>query len=208
MQTQPPSFDLRAVRLRGDRSQRAFRTLMDSLSRPGTLHVLDDDVIVDGVPSALVLPLAIADVEVSVAVLGDDDGRWARLLGDATGARVTDHDDADCVAALAGLRADHVLALRRGSAFRPEHGARLVVEVDRLTDAVDTARLVVEVQGPGVPGALRFGVDGLAADAIAALNTVNAAFPAGVDTWLVDTDGRVVALPRSSTVNLPESDQE
>ena len=63
--------DPAAARLGGVRSQRAFAALLATLSRPGTIESLDAVALPADVPPALVVPLALADVEVEVAVVDD-----------------------------------------------------------------------------------------------------------------------------------------
>ncbi len=202
---EPPDGELvRAARLEGRRSQRAFRTLLDALSRPGSIRRLPDDVLVADVPPALLLALAIADVEVTVAVLrSGDDPDWAHLLADATGGRITPVEAAACVTAIVPLTADDVERLRRGSAFAPEDAARLAIQVAALTDGSTAADdVVVALDGPGVDGIATLGVTGVDAEVFEALGRVNASFPAGVDTWFVSVHGDVAAIPRSTRIEV------
>ncbi|MEO1063267.1 MAG: phosphonate C-P lyase system protein PhnH [Actinomycetota bacterium] len=206
---EPPDGELvRTARLEGERSQHAFRTLLDSLSRPGTIHRVPEGVIVDGVPPALLLPLAIADVEVSVAVLrSGDHADWGRLLTDATGARLAPMEAAACVTMLVPPTAEDVERLRRGSALAPESAARLAIQVDALSDGADSIdgdAVVVELTGPGVDGAATLAISGVAAEVVIAIDQANAGYPAGLDTWFVSTAGDVAAVPRSSRLEVRE----
>ena len=189
-----------AARLEGQRSQRAFRALLDTSSRPGTVVDLAAVALPAGVPPALVVPLALADVEVAVAVLGDDAGAWWELVRDATGARPATPDTADVVVALGPLAAAEVMALRRGTAEEPERGARLALACTGLHPGGAEGEVVLELAGPGVDGHRRLGVDGVHVEVVDALVAVNATFPRGVDTWLATPDGRLAALPRSTRV--------
>lgn len=199
---------VRAARLEGDRSQLAFRALLDALSRPGSIHQVPHGALTDGVPPALVLPLAIADVEVSVAVLrSGDDTDWGRLLTDATGARTAPLEAAACVTMLVPPRAEDVERLRRGSALAPESAARLSVQVAALADATGSpgeGETVVDLTGPGVDGRSTLVIDGVSAEVLAAIDRANAGFPAGIDTWFVSQSGAVAAVPRSSRIEVRE----
>jgi hypothetical protein len=53
-----------------------------------------------------------------------------------------------------------------------------------------------------VPGRRLVGVDGVDAGVFVALSQVNAAFPVGVDAWLLDGDGALVGLPRSAAIRV------
>ncbi len=202
----PPAGDLvRAARLDGDRSQAAFRCLLEALSRPGSVRRVRGGVLVDGVPPALLLALAIADVEVGVAVLrSDDDADWARLLADATGARIVPIEAAACVTALVAPTPEEIDGLRRGTPLAPETAARLAIQVDALTTD-DDGPISLALRGPGVDGIARLGVTGVRADVFEAIGAVNTAFPAGIDTWLVSIDGDVAAMPRSTQIEVVRS---
>jgi len=199
--------DPAAARLTGACSQRAFSVLLDTLARPGSVGSLDAVGLPDGVPPALVLPLALADVEVSVAIVAADD-TWQRFVVDVTGARTAPPDEAAMVVHLTTPDRDAVLALRRGTGESPEGGARLAVAVEAVQayeagTPVDGA-LVLEVSGPGVDGTRRLAVAGLPATVLDAIATANRVFPAGIDTWLVAPDGSIAALSRSTRLALAD----
>jgi alpha-D-ribose 1-methylphosphonate 5-triphosphate synthase subunit PhnH len=179
-------------------SQQVFRVLLDALARPGTVQDLPD--LVDGdAPVAMLAPLALADLEVSLAVLEPAGAAWTDALLAATGARPAPPEQADMVLALRPPRPDEVRALRRGTPDRPDLASRLVVACDRLgTDGP----VVVELSGPGVDGTAQLGISGLPVEVVEALVGVNQRYPLGVDTYLVATDGRVAGLPRSTRVRV------
>ncbi|MFC7583667.1 phosphonate C-P lyase system protein PhnH [Nonomuraea antimicrobica] len=72
---------------------------------------------------------------------------------------------------------------------------------DRLSGA-EGPETVLTLSGPGVPGTRRLRVAGLHRDVFAALAAANAAFPAGIDTFLVARDGTVAGLPRSTRIEI------
>lgn len=180
-------------------SQRTFRALLDALARPGVpvaLPALDPDL-----PPALVLPLALADVEISVAVLAAPESLdWAMGIVRATGCRVAELEHADLVVALRPPTPEEVRSLRRGSALAPEDGARVAVAVDAFP--TEGAALLASLEGPGIATTQSLGVDGLPVEVLETLVAVNARFPAGVDTYLFSIDGAVVGLPRTTRIRI------
>ena len=68
--------------------------------------------------------------------------------------------------------------------------------------AASAGPLRLGLSGPGVPGRRELLVYGLPAAAIAARNQACAEYPLGVDLVLATTDGRVAALPRTTTVTI------
>ena len=197
--------DPASARLTGARSQRAFSALLDTLARPGTVASLDAVGIPDDVPTALVVPLALADVEVSVAVADD---RWQRFLVDVTGCRTAAPAVASMVVFLTPPDRDSILSLRRGNDEAPEGGAKVAIAVDGLRAhegaEAHADELVVELTGPGVDGSCRLAIAGLSAAALDAIATANGGFPSGIDTWLVARDGSIAALSRSTHIALAD----
>jgi alpha-D-ribose 1-methylphosphonate 5-triphosphate synthase subunit PhnH len=186
-------------------SQATFRVLLDALSRPGTVHRLPEGVVDVDVPAAVLVPLALADLEVDLAVLEPAGPDWAAALAEATGARPAAPERADLVLALRPPRPDEIRGLRRGTADRPDLACRLVLACDHIdtgaTDATDSAAHL-DLSGPGVDGHAALAVSGVPLETLEALIAVNRRFPLGVDTYVVDTEGRVAGLPRSTAVRI------
>lgn len=188
---------VRAARLDPLAAQRVFDALLHTLASPGTVATID---VPPGVPPAVLPAVALADVEVTVAVLADDD--WAEALCTGTGARRAAPADAGIVVALRPLQPTEVRSFHRGTAQEPESAARLVAAVDRIGG--DGTELVL--RGPGVPGERRLSVAGFDRAAVLALAEANAEFPAGIDVHLVAADGAVVSIPRSTRISVDEED--
>jgi alpha-D-ribose 1-methylphosphonate 5-triphosphate synthase subunit PhnH len=155
------------------------------------------------------VPLALADVEVEVAVVdGRPDAAWERFLVDVTGARSAPTERAGMVVFLTAPGRDQILSLRRGGAEAPEGGAKVAIAVERLRtpDTHDRRpdELVVELTGPGVDGAVLVAVTGLPAAALDAISQANRGFPSGFDTWLVARDGSLAAISRSTRLALAD----
>jgi alpha-D-ribose 1-methylphosphonate 5-triphosphate synthase subunit PhnH len=189
-------------------SQAVFRVLLGSLARPGRVlrlpaqpagHGLAEGRI-QGVPIAPgagpgVVPLALATIDSKVAIVGS--ASWQSRVCEATGALTADITDASLVAIYEPVQAAVISQLRRGSAAEPEAGAKVGLGCRALVEG-GTAGLTLELAGPGVPGRVRLGVDGVDAAVFDELRSVNAAFPAGIDVWLVDDQGQVAGMPRST----------
>lgn len=204
------------ARLTPELSLEVFRAALAAMSRPGRVEHLPDDV-PSSLPDEMLLPLALADLEVAVAVLdhdpaenratGDDpEFRWADVLRAATGARlVHDVSVADLVVARRNPTPAEIAALRTGDASTPERGARLVVACTSVSPEgarPDGDEVEVHLTGPGAATGRTVYVDGVQPVVFASLRALNRAFPAGVDTWLVATDGAMVAIPRSAAIDL------
>lgn len=205
------SSDLaRRAHLSPPESQQAFRALLDALARPGRVVGLPRS-LTERMPPVLVPAAALADVEVTVAVITGPDDDWIDAVLQATGAQVAPFTQAEMVVFRRAPSASEIASLERGDATSPERGARVSIACRSLR-AVGARRpadsgLTLTLRGPGVEGTIRVVTDGLHPAVLEALADANHFFPAGVDAWLVADDGSVVGLPRSTKVIAqPEDD--
>jgi alpha-D-ribose 1-methylphosphonate 5-triphosphate synthase subunit PhnH len=173
-------------------SQAVFRVLLESLARPGRIFQFPATSKEAG-PG--IVPLALAVIGSKVAVAGAPE--WQARICRATGAQPADIEAASLVAIYGPAKAEAITRLRRGSANTPEDGAKVGLACGALT-AGHQGDTTIELKGPGVPGRMLLGVNGVGPEVFDALREANARFPAGVDVWLVDERGRVAGLPRSA----------
>jgi len=192
------------ARLEGDRSTAVFRVLLDTLARPGRIGHLPAGCLVEGLPPALSLPLALADLGCGFWIHGLDDEPQRKYLTDVvratTGARLVPPHEATLVVSL-DSDPSVLYRLHPGTPEAPESAARLAVQVDHL----DRGEPVL-LRGPGVAGASIVRV-GLGRPFVEGLQHRNRP-PAGIDTWVFDRHGRVVALPRSTRLTLASADTD
>lgn len=184
--------------LDADTAQRAFRSVLDALARPGLRATLPP---AGDLPAALLPVLALADLDTPVCVLGDTpDAGWARALATSTSAPVVGLAAARLVAALRPLAAGELATVRAGSSAAPEEAALVVLAVPALDGGP-----VLTLSGPGVPGARTVAPLGCPPDLVAARAATT--FPAGPDLLLVTPDGAVLGIPRSTRIeNRTEED--
>jgi alpha-D-ribose 1-methylphosphonate 5-triphosphate synthase subunit PhnH len=191
---------LLSARLTGDQSLTVFRAVLDALSRPGKVVDLPAGV-ATSVPPAVVPVLALADLDVAVATLeAGEEAAWASSIRSVTGCRLAAVADADMVVGVRPPTADEVGSLRVGSAHAPERGARLFVLCAAVAEGSTGAGTTIRIHGPGASAGRTVTVAGVDADVFEALAAANRGFPAGVDTWLISDDRRMVAISRSSRI--------
>ncbi|QRP43505.1 phosphonate C-P lyase system protein PhnH [Amycolatopsis sp. FDAARGOS 1241] len=180
--------------LRPAESQQVFRTVLEALSRPGTVQQLPAD-LAQGNYSAVLPVLALADLGTGVCVL-EEGTRWADAVALATSAPIRPLELARLVAAVRPVTAGEITKLCRGSAPAPEDAALAALAVSDVDGGDRRWRL----SGPGVPGELTLAPRGLPAGFAAARAEAVAGYPAGVDLLLVTEDGRVTGLPRTTII--------
>ena len=205
----PATAAANVARLDATGSHRAFRSLLDAFARPGTIADLGSLAADLDVDPTLIPVLALADLEVVVAVIDDPDraDEIASLLRRSTAARITDEpSEADMVLVTGDVAAAEIALVRRGDAAHPELGAHLILRVDHLGDVATSGPdcREIRISGPGARMGRIVAVAGFDPAIVAALQRANADHPAGFDTWLVDGAGNVIGIPRSNRVEIVE----
>lgn len=222
-----------AARLTGLRSQETFDVLMRTLAEPGKILALPASVLSPDIANAAWPVLAVADVDVPIAVQGPDADAarsLANLISDTTGANQTPLPQAWGVV-LTEPTPSVVDEVAVGDALHPEKGARVAMAVTQLgssaagapplsetnegesgtpqpvTPAADST-VTLELSGPGIPGARNLTITGLDPAVAARLGRNSGIFPAGFDTWLVDDYGAITAISRSTHVHLSTHEEE
>jgi alpha-D-ribose 1-methylphosphonate 5-triphosphate synthase subunit PhnH len=176
-------------------SQQVFRAVLEALARPGTVMTLPDG------PRQMLAPallpvFALADLGTGVCVLEQADGHWADAVTTATSAPLWPAELARLIAALRPVTDDEVRSFRRGTAEAPEDGALVSLAVADVTGGQSHWRL----SGPGIAETVTLAPSGLPASFVAARAEAVTGYPAGIDVLLVTADGRVVGLPRTTTI--------
>ena len=197
------------------RAQRAFRSVLDAFARPGTVQSIELAPGNPARPAALDAALEAAtrlfvDQAVTFCVADSETDATTAYLTSETHARRAPLRDADFVVVPARADAqtarEAVAEACRGTLTSPEKGATVLMGCARLAAVPEDGQVaepavhVVALRGPGVERENRFAVD--RADWLRARDARGDEFPCGIEIVLVDPDGRVVAVPRSSRATL------
>lgn len=212
------------------RAQNAFRRVLSACAEPGTVQVvvLETEGSPSPFPGALdegLRPLVrlFVDRATTFAVVDGQADALANAIISETHARRVGVSEADFVIvparAHARERADAIVRACRGMLVAPEKGATVFVGCARLIDgnridgAASTAPAQtaqdlyeVEVCGPGVKDVNRFFVDRI--DWAVARQFRHDEFPCGIEIMLVDREGRLVVIPRSSALSFEDPPRE
>ncbi|MCC8404016.1 phosphonate C-P lyase system protein PhnH [Paraburkholderia sp. MMS20-SJTN17] len=177
-------------------TQAVFRTLLDALSRPGTIRVIGDmlpelrNTPVE--PAAFATLLTLCDYATPVW-LAQSDTALASALRFHTGAPLV---DAPGEAGFAYLHDANALppleSFASGSAESPEQSATLLIRVDALTGGAP-----VTLSGPGILDTEAISPVGLPARFWRERSMLAPLFPCGIDCYLV-CGHRVIGLPRTT----------
>ena len=198
-----------ACHLNALESQAIFTIMLNSIARPGTIHQLPHNLI-GRIPSVVAPVVTLADVETRVHVMDHSDFQWQDAICSATGAIATDISNADLLVMTSKSlceAADVFERARVGSAFTPELGARMFIDVLALgnDESMVTKDIPLALSGPGVKGESFLTVGGLTESAIDAWIRTNSHFPSGIDVWLTTESGQVAGIPRSTLIRIVKS---
>lgn len=176
-------------------SQQVFRAVLEALARPGIPKALPSEPL-SALAPVVVPVLALADLSTGVCVLENPGDRWADAVATATSAPTWPAEMAKLVAAVRPVGEDEVRGFARGSAYAPEDAALVALSVRDVRGGPRRWHL----SGPGVDGTATIAPQGLPRGFVAARAEAVAAYPVGIDILLVTDDGRVVGLPRTTTI--------
>jgi alpha-D-ribose 1-methylphosphonate 5-triphosphate synthase subunit PhnH len=191
-------------------AQRTFRVVLDVMARPGTvkrLPVAAGDAPVSSWLAAVLVTLLDHEVSLAVEPFAGSDG-VATYARQRTSVPLVPAERADFVVA-SSETLDSTLPerLRQGSLAYPNDSATLVILVPPLDQATDQSAvdgLLLELAGPGVPTGHTLRVGGLA-PALFESRDAAAEYPCGIDLILIDPDGQVAALPRSTEIRVADT---
>jgi alpha-D-ribose 1-methylphosphonate 5-triphosphate synthase subunit PhnH len=83
----------------------------------------------------------------------------------------------------------------------PDDSATLIVQVPTL-DQETANDLTISIEGPGIPGRRVVKLSGISAELLAARDRVNAHYPLGIDLIVIDQEGRIIGLPRTTQITI------
>jgi len=183
--------------------QRAYRKVVDSMSRPGLITNLKDeaakvDLEAGCFPSTLVLAAMLLDTEVTFKVVSEKEEETTRWINQLTYAKADAAERADFVFVLYDKAEDELgqilQRVKIGSLIDPHDSATIIVEADAVTDGCD-----FKLTGPGIEEAnyVNVSVNG---NWMEVRQQQNAEFPMGVDLIFVDKNHHLLCLPRTTQI--------
>jgi alpha-D-ribose 1-methylphosphonate 5-triphosphate synthase subunit PhnH len=176
---------------RAAREQATFRALLNAMSHPGSVYELE----VRDVSPLVAIAEALVDHEVTFAVQTAEAPDLAETILRQTGSRIAPVAYAKYVFCDGASLEAVAREVTDGSWEYPDAGATVVCRV-RGFDQVAGAPMKMVASGPGIRGETELSVDGIAKEAVDALQERNAARPMGIDLVLVAPDGKVAAFTR------------
>lgn len=193
---------LASARLGAFESQEIFRTLLLTMSKPGTIGLLPLPVVAR--IDAVVVPLlALLGHATPFAMVGPEENFLTAIVARVTGGLPVSLDKAAFVAFTASPTPAQLAELRTGTKERPDTAAQIVVSSDWFSNQnSEQGCSVYKFTGPGVDGSsyLYFDDDHKALrDHLIHRNTKSVR---GFDVWFVQDSGPVAAIARTTQVQV------
>ena len=186
--------------------QRAFRVILEAVSRPGRICQLPGETHRQDRFTCLFIVLeTLLDQEVTHYMI-DEDGsiQLDRTLYEATKSPRVALEEADFIIAPYGSTGGRISRAKRGRLEYPDLSATVVYRIDSLSCERNTT-VRCSLRGPGIADSLALpAMEGFDHRELLQLCTVNLEFPLGVDALFVDPAGRMVAIPRSTQIHIKD----
>jgi alpha-D-ribose 1-methylphosphonate 5-triphosphate synthase subunit PhnH len=185
-------------------TQHCFKTLLLALSRPGTIHPLNQPL--ESAFSHLSLPSSLSavahtilDEQVTLAPCSPDGEAWVEELASSTGTRRAPLAEADYVLGKSVPTLSKIRLIKQGTLLAPEDGATLLLWCDQeISGSAGTVRIA----GPGIESSLLFRASGTLIRLFKKRMTVPFEYPMGFDIFVISAEG-ILGLPRTSTLEIP-----
>ena len=195
--------------LRGDEligffeSQIIFRKVLDAMARPGKIVELPDLEI--NAPTKNKFPclvlLTFLDSHVKFKVLDIDNKvdseEIAGYISSSTGSQEASVENSDFILIYGGSAGGLIRRMKKGSPKYPDESTTLIYDVESIGED----GVLMTLSGPGICSDHRLAVKGIEEAEITELISVNRDFPMGIDAIFSDKNGKVVCIPRSTTVS-------
>jgi alpha-D-ribose 1-methylphosphonate 5-triphosphate synthase subunit PhnH len=173
-------------------TQRAFTSLMQAMGQPGRTYRIQP---IDRISPIMSVLMTLLDNEVTFAV---EDPILEDSIRTATGSQPAPLEETDFLVVPSGDSGGAILRVKRGELRYPDSGATVIYMVESLA----SGSMSIKLTGPGIRSENIMSLEGWGRREALALKEANAGYPLGVDCILVDAEGRVACIPRSSRIEV------
>jgi alpha-D-ribose 1-methylphosphonate 5-triphosphate synthase subunit PhnH len=186
-----------------NQTQVAFRTIMQAMGFPGTIHRLRNHrPRKRGGQNVLLLAETLFDQDVTFCVVGEQGtSELEDQLHERTRSSVTELSLADFVIVTSGSSKGKLLGAKTGVPEYPDRSATVLFSVESLAGG-SANNFFASLTGPGIPGETYIQIGGLDLEELRHLKGLNSSYPLGVDSIFIDQNDRIMCIPRSSRIEL------
>jgi alpha-D-ribose 1-methylphosphonate 5-triphosphate synthase subunit PhnH len=181
--------------------QAIFRLMLRATSYPGRCCRLTHS---SSAAFSLQAADCLIDHETTFALIGFEPSDQAQRIEQRTGSVCVETDQADFVFISGNCSQGRIASAKRGTLAYPDEGATLVYQLPSADPGeLEANRLeAVRMTGPGIKEMISPPALSLDGTEYALLRDINADYPLGVDTFIMWGDSLVMAIPRSTRINV------
>lgn len=179
-------------------TQKTFRALLQATSHPGRVYSLSQESELNGLISAL---QTLLDHEVTFNVFGRQKEELEYKTIRATASKTANIEDADFIIIPSGNSEGEILHAKRGSLEYPDAGATVIYSIHSLS-ARDDGGLKITLKGPGINGEISPFISGVGKKEFHYLKEINSEYPLGIDSIFIDSENRIMCIPRSTRIEV------
>lgn len=189
-------------------SQRIFRMVLDSMSRPGKVNNINNspkETDVYEYDSLLKVLITLLDNEVSFNMSPKMSEKFNKDVTNYTGSKISEIQLSDFYIARGDDTNDEISVLKNGSLVFPDESCTIVMAVNEIykdESSYNQNSIKLKLMGPGIKDCSFVAMDGLNVQNIELIKQKNIEYPLGVDAILVDVHGNVLCLPRTVKIEL------
>jgi alpha-D-ribose 1-methylphosphonate 5-triphosphate synthase subunit PhnH len=184
-------------------TQQAFRTIMQAMGFPGTIHrFVNHHPLKTGATNLQLVAETLLDQDVTFCIIGDH-GRseFEDILHKQTNSQVTELSIADFILVTAGTSRGKLLSAKTGIPEYPDRSATVLFSVTSLSEG-SASDFFVRLTGPGISGEKYIRIQGLDHEELYHLKKLNCGYPLGVDSIFIDQQDCIMCIPRSAMIQL------
>ncbi len=185
-------------------TQEVFRTILHCMSRPGTIESIDKvgkqlEHQVFCHYSTLLSAMTLLDAEVSFHVVGENAAQVEEFLSAYTLSNVSDLHVADYIFVMKDISkqdvSDVFTKAKKGTLTNPQQSATIIIETEIISNEPH-----LTLQGPGIATTekVQIAASTLWMDE---RTEANQEYPLGVDIILIDYQGNMMCLPRTTSIH-------
>ncbi|MEK4566418.1 phosphonate C-P lyase system protein PhnH [Alkalihalobacillus sp. FSL R5-0424] len=172
-------------------TQRAFRTVLDAMARPGKISRLHNSQ-----NATAMLAYTLLDREVSYHMLPGFNEQLQQTIALHTLAQQTDPSNADFLFISAATPPHHIqealIEVKNGTLIDPHQSATIIFQTPHITEGT-TWRLT----GPGIQSTTQLTFH-FPPELHQIRQAKNQEYPLGIDLIITDTSGQIAAIPRTT----------
>lgn len=185
-------------------AQLHFRVLLDAMAHPGNLYYFTEVEMegIQGIPHGVFyIAFALLNADVHFCFLGEHSDKAQNYITQNTSSLVSSLDKVDFVFFPGHLDSYFIHDCRKGNLSYPEEGASLVTYVQKISHDKLNSAIELSLEGPGVESIRTVYIQGLEINTLETLKSINSEFPLGLDIYIIDFEGALMAIPRSNNLN-------